>query len=204
MGSSTASTAGLLGIGAGAYLFKSGLDRGAEAQIHEAGLKEMADSLGAEIGPHTIALADKTVTLTGTVDEQYAQWRAILNESLPHRNRTAPGAGLFRHTTLTPFELLGAHEDERQCRAPGRIRSPMSGKEQEEPSDSDSAIVPVELNRVTPADEESRADAKSNLKRTAVVARLDCLILSGSHCAICLATFRGYRITRCGRRHWGH
>jgi len=79
-GSRTARNAGVLGIGAGAYLFKSGLDRGAEAQIHEAGLKEMADSLGAEIEPHTIALADKTVTLTGTVDEQYNQWRAILNE----------------------------------------------------------------------------------------------------------------------------
>jgi len=79
-GSSTARTAGVLGIGTGAYLFKSGLDRGSEAKIHEEGLKEMADSLGAEIEPHTIALTDKTVTLSGTVDEQYAQWRLILNE----------------------------------------------------------------------------------------------------------------------------
>ena len=96
-GSSTARTAGVLGIGAGAYIFKSGLDRGSEARIHEAGLKEMADSLGAEIRPHTIALADKTVTLNGTVDEQYAQWRAILNEiylteigQLPARNLSDP------------------------------------------------------------------------------------------------------------------
>jgi hypothetical protein len=79
-GSSTARTAGVLGIGAGAYLFKSGLDRGVEAQIHEESLKEMADSLGAEVAPHTIVLADKTVTLSGTVEEQYAQWRVILNE----------------------------------------------------------------------------------------------------------------------------
>ena len=79
-GSSAARTAGVLGIGTGAYLFKTGLDRGSEAKIHEEGLKEMADSLGAEIEPHTIALTDKTVTLSGTVDEQYAQWRLILNE----------------------------------------------------------------------------------------------------------------------------
>lgn len=79
-GSSAARTAGVLGIGGGAYMFKSGLDRGSEARIHEEGLKEMADSLGSEIAPHTIALEDKTVTLSGTVDEQYAQWRAILNE----------------------------------------------------------------------------------------------------------------------------
>ncbi|MGR9089563.1 MAG: hypothetical protein ACU85U_03155 [Gammaproteobacteria bacterium] len=96
-GSSTARTAGVLGIGAGAYMFKSGLDRGSEARIHEEGLKEMADSLGAEIQPHTIALADKTVTLSGTVDEQYAQWRAILNEiyltevgQLPPRDLSDP------------------------------------------------------------------------------------------------------------------
>lgn len=75
-----ASAAGVLGIGAGAYLFKTGLDRGAEAQIHQAALKEMADSLGAEIAPYTIVLADKTVTLSGTVEEQYAQWRVILNQ----------------------------------------------------------------------------------------------------------------------------
>ena len=79
-GSRTARSAGVLGIGAGAYMFKSGLDKSSEAQIHEAALKEMADSLGAEVEPHTIALADKTVTLTGTVNEQYAQWREILNE----------------------------------------------------------------------------------------------------------------------------
>jgi len=75
-----ARAAGVLGIGAGAYLFKTGLDRGAEAQIHQAALKEMADSLGAEIAPYTIVLADKTVTLSGTVEEQYAQWRVILNQ----------------------------------------------------------------------------------------------------------------------------
>jgi len=79
-GSSTARSAGVLGIGAGAYMFKSGLDKGSEARIHEEALKEMSGSLGAEIEPHTIALENKTVTLSGTVDEQYAQWRAILNE----------------------------------------------------------------------------------------------------------------------------
>ncbi|MDA0823802.1 MAG: hypothetical protein O3C28_15490, partial [Proteobacteria bacterium] len=67
-------------FGGGAFLFKSGLDRGSEAQIHEEAMKEMADSLGAEVEPLSIDLADKTVTLSGTVDEQYAQWRLILND----------------------------------------------------------------------------------------------------------------------------
>jgi len=46
----------------------------------------------------------------------------------------------------------------------------MSGKKQEELSDADSAIVPVELERVTPVDAKSHANAKSNLRRTAIVA----------------------------------
>ncbi|MFT4580529.1 MAG: hypothetical protein ACI915_001826 [Gammaproteobacteria bacterium] len=79
-GNSSARTAGVLGIGGGAYLFKSGLDRGSEVRIHEQGMKEMADSLGAEVEPLSVELADKTVTLSGTVDEQYAQWRLILND----------------------------------------------------------------------------------------------------------------------------
>ncbi|HCU89338.1 MAG TPA: hypothetical protein DGR97_05325 [Gammaproteobacteria bacterium] len=86
-------TAGVLGIGGGAYMFKSGLDRGSEARLHEEGLKEMADSLGAEISPHTIALEDKTVTLSGTVDEQYAQWRNILNEIYLIETGQQPGPG---------------------------------------------------------------------------------------------------------------
>lgn len=79
-GSSTARSAGVIGIGAGALVFKSGLDQGSEAKIHEEALKEMADSLGAGMEPQTVALENKSVTLRGTVDEQYAQWRAILQE----------------------------------------------------------------------------------------------------------------------------
>ena len=79
-GNPSARSAGVLGIGGGALLFKSGLDRGYEAKIHEEGLKEMADSLGAEVMPLSVDLADKTVTLSGTVDEQYTQWRVILNQ----------------------------------------------------------------------------------------------------------------------------
>ncbi len=93
--SSATRTAGVLGIGGGAYMFKSGLDRGSEARIHEAGLKEMADSLGAEIAPHTIALEDKTITLSGTVEEQYAQWRAILNDIYLTETGRQPDPGEF-------------------------------------------------------------------------------------------------------------
>lgn len=79
-GSSISRSAGVVGIGAGAYLFKDGLDKSAESKIHAAALKELSNSLSSQLEPHTIAVADRTVTLTGTVEEQYAQWREILRD----------------------------------------------------------------------------------------------------------------------------
>lgn len=78
--SRVARTAGMVGIGAGAYTFKSGLDKREEAKLHSQALEELSASLNAEIEPHTMELQDRTVTLTGTVEEQYDQWRAILRE----------------------------------------------------------------------------------------------------------------------------
>ena len=72
--------AGVLGIGAGAYMFKSGLDKNAEARIHTEALKELSESLNAEIQPQTIALTDRTVELSGTVEEQYRQWQELLKQ----------------------------------------------------------------------------------------------------------------------------
>lgn len=71
---------GAVGIGAGAWMFKQGLDTRQEAQIHEAALVELGNSLNAEIEPRTIELKDRVVTLSGTVDDQYAQWRQILQQ----------------------------------------------------------------------------------------------------------------------------
>ncbi len=78
--SSVARTAGAVGIGAGLYGIKRGMDKRSEAQLQAAALEEMADSLSAEIRPYTVDLEDRTVTLSGTVEEQYAQWKGILAE----------------------------------------------------------------------------------------------------------------------------
>ena len=79
-GNSAARTAGVVGIGAGAYMFKSGLDKAAEARIHTEALKELSESLNAEIQPQTIALTDRTIELSGTVEEQYQQWQDLLQQ----------------------------------------------------------------------------------------------------------------------------
>jgi hypothetical protein len=91
---SAGSAAAVVGVGAGAMLIKSGLDRRAEAKMHAEALKEIAASLDAEIAPHTVTLEDRTVTLTGTVEQQYAQWRQILRDIYETETGAAPGASL--------------------------------------------------------------------------------------------------------------
>lgn len=71
-------TGGAVGVGAGAYLIKSGFDKRAEAKIHMEALEELGQSLENEVAPRVINLEDRTITLTGSVEEQYGQWREIL------------------------------------------------------------------------------------------------------------------------------
>jgi hypothetical protein len=76
--SRVAQTAGIVGIGAGAYAVKEGLSRREESKIHVQAIEELGTSLNAELEPRTIELDNNTVTLSGTVNEQYDQWKAIL------------------------------------------------------------------------------------------------------------------------------
>ena len=41
---------------------------------------EMGSSLEAEIAPQVIALEDRTITLTGTVQAQYTQWQELMQK----------------------------------------------------------------------------------------------------------------------------
>ena len=69
---------GAVGVGAGAYLIKSGFDRQAEARMHMEALEELGQSLENAVAPQVITLDDRTITLSGSVEEQYEQWREIL------------------------------------------------------------------------------------------------------------------------------
>jgi hypothetical protein len=71
-------TGGAVGVGAGAMLIKSGFDKRAEARIHMEALEELGQSLENEVAPRVISLDDRTITLTGTVEEQYDQWKEFL------------------------------------------------------------------------------------------------------------------------------
>ena len=78
--SRTANTAGQVGILAGLPAVWSGLQQRKGMKIHIEALEEISASLNSEIEPHSIELEDRTVTLSGTVNEQYGQWRRILKE----------------------------------------------------------------------------------------------------------------------------
>jgi hypothetical protein len=77
-GNYAAQTGGAAGVGAGAYIIKSGFDKQSEAKIHMEALQELGESLESEVAPRVLSLDDRTITLTGTVEEQYVQWRQIL------------------------------------------------------------------------------------------------------------------------------
>jgi hypothetical protein len=66
------------GLFGGGFLIKDAFAKRDEAQMQAEALAELGNSLGSEIAPQTIELEEKVVTLSGTVDAQYAQWREIL------------------------------------------------------------------------------------------------------------------------------
>jgi len=73
-----ARTAGAVGIAGGGYLLKSGLEKRAESSIHSLAIEELGQSLQAEITPRVIELEDRTVRLSGSAEDQYAQWRELM------------------------------------------------------------------------------------------------------------------------------
>jgi len=77
-GSRTTRSAGAVGVIGGGALLKSGLEKRAESKIHSLALEELGQSLDAEITPRVIELEDRTVQLTGNVEDQYDQWRELL------------------------------------------------------------------------------------------------------------------------------
>lgn len=62
----------------GIAALKSGLDRRKQTEIHEQALQELTQSLGREITPSVLDIEGATVELTGSAEQQYAQWRSML------------------------------------------------------------------------------------------------------------------------------
>lgn len=64
-------------IGGAAFLASSG-ESSATAQMHRSALNELGASLDLEVSTRNVSFEGKTAQLTGTVQEQYRQWREFL------------------------------------------------------------------------------------------------------------------------------
>jgi hypothetical protein len=80
------------GLFGGGFLIRDAFGTKDEAQLHVEALAELGNSMQAEIAPKTIALEERVITLTGTVDEQYAQWREILADLYAEETGTTPAS----------------------------------------------------------------------------------------------------------------
>jgi len=70
-------TAGTMG-GIAAVL--SGIKKYADARTHADALKELTLSFQAEVAPQVIEVEGHTLRLTGTAEDQYREWRKLLNQ----------------------------------------------------------------------------------------------------------------------------
>jgi hypothetical protein len=76
-GGNAGSLANLAIIG-GAFAWQSGASMGREAEIHADAIRELGFSFEEEIKPQVVELEGRTLKLTGSAEQQYAQWRELL------------------------------------------------------------------------------------------------------------------------------
>ncbi|NCF82679.1 MAG: hypothetical protein GWP74_13825 [Proteobacteria bacterium] len=77
----------------GGYALKQGLQSKQKAAEQTDRVAEMGASLDAVIQPQVIALEDRSVTLSGTVQAQYGQWREMLRR-IYEQEHTLPGTAV--------------------------------------------------------------------------------------------------------------
>ncbi len=67
-----------VGAVAGGLLIAKSFQTREEMKIHREALAELGESIHTELAPAVLEFENKTVTLTGNVEEQFAQWRTYL------------------------------------------------------------------------------------------------------------------------------
>ena len=78
-GDSTAAvTAGVVAGAVGAEYLSRSFQTNEEVKVHRDALKELGESIDAELAPRVVAYEEQSVKLTGTAKEQFAQWRSFL------------------------------------------------------------------------------------------------------------------------------
>ena len=100
----TTSAARYGGVAGGVAAVVSGYRKREEAKIHTESLKEISGSFQSEAAPLVVDVEGRTLRLTGTAEEQYAEWRRLLHELYREETGlvpTAPPAGTAEATATT-------------------------------------------------------------------------------------------------------
>jgi hypothetical protein len=80
------------GVAGGVAAVISGYKKREEAKIHTESLKEISNSFQAEAAPLVVDVEGRALRLTGTAEEQYAEWRKLLHELYREETGLVPAA----------------------------------------------------------------------------------------------------------------
>jgi hypothetical protein len=80
------------GVAGGVAGVISGYRKREEAKIHAESLKEISGSFQTEAAPLVVDVEGRTLRLTGTAEEQYAEWRRLLHELYKEETGLVPTA----------------------------------------------------------------------------------------------------------------
>jgi hypothetical protein len=85
----------------------SGYRKREEAKIHTESLKEISGSFESEAAPLVVDVEGRTLRLTGTAEEQYAEWRRLLHELYREETGLVPAAPAAETTTAAQTSGAG-------------------------------------------------------------------------------------------------
>ena len=86
----------------GVMAVMSGMKKREEAKMHTDVLKELSSSFDAEAAPLVVDVEGRTLRLTGTAEQQYAEWRRLLHELYVEETGLAPGAPVADRSQEAP------------------------------------------------------------------------------------------------------
>lgn len=79
-----------IGAGVAARQIQLGLDKRNDVKMHQEAIRELNASLNDFVRSHNVSIDERTINLTGTVDERYEQFRQILHEIYFSEQRLDP------------------------------------------------------------------------------------------------------------------
>ena len=85
---------------AGLYQYKSGMDKGREAEIHVEAIRELGGSFDAALAPLVVEVEGKQLKLSGSAENQYRQWRKLVQEIYTSETGFTPAGDSTEDTTV--------------------------------------------------------------------------------------------------------